>query len=113
MGDYGAFDPDAYHVVYGYASEDLPPYGGFSAPASSIDMALGQAQLLAANPDVIMDMCRLCRIYDWGVSFPRWNIHRGENHLPRFSASTDPPPRILPAFFYDIWNLPPYPGYPY
>lgn len=117
------YDPLLWHLVYEYGPEDeyMAALGDIMGyfPDDVEEAAAGhpplftarlQALSLADNPQVVRDICHVCRFsYAIGVDgpgVPRWNIYRGirgENLVPCFHwdyLRDDPPPG------YTWWGSP-------
>lgn len=96
FGNYGRVYPDTFHIVYAYASLDVP-YGvtGWHWH-NNFEEAMLEARAWVSMPAITADICSLCRYAYPGPGAPRWNIYRGGVLAP-----------IPPTFLWNYWDGPP------
>ena len=109
FGGYARDDPLAWHGVYAYDNDTLPPgimTGLWDIYLPTLAQALLCARYLAALPNLARDICPHCWGTDWWWSYTptmrRVNIYRGQNRE-----------RTPPTIFWDMNNPEAPPGYSY
>ena len=75
--------PDSVHTVHYYQQGPGWPWPEMIWYINM--MREEDARLMAINctrdPLYFADVCPFCNVMQYGVRYPRWNIHRGENNL--------------------------------
>ena len=115
------YEPHAYHTIYPYRFEDLPPWADAYQSAlrleegtEDLDLVFARGIIMAhgwaAMPAMMMDICLACRFHDYGPALPRWNIYRGEERLRYYPDVQDYPSRVIPCFVQK-WDDPAPPGF--
>jgi hypothetical protein len=104
------FEPGAYHTIWPYLLEDAIPSPDYYLREPTYPYAMQAAQVLAANPEILADICLTCRGFAYGPTTPRFNIIRGRCRLPRGWPPIVQPPRPIPCFVQSVWDPPP-PGF--
>ena len=105
-----SYEPGAYHTIYSYGIEDMPPAVDAWQAYPTLELGLLAARSWASRPAMINDICTACRYWDYGSNMPRWNIYRGEEHPKFIPEFHEYPARMIPCFFMPWWEDPP-PGY--
>jgi hypothetical protein len=100
FGPDGYSDPLSVHAIYYYPAL-MVPMGVTAYHFHDLEeSARLEALLWLGRPQLVKDMCMLCRSMAYGPSFPRWNIYRGQNQKP-----------VPPCQWWDVWmGDPPWPG---
>lgn len=105
-----SYQPDAYHSIYAYTEEQMPPWVDAYQAYPTLELGLLAARSWASRPAMINDICLACRYHHYGAHLPRWNIYRGEDHPKFIPEFHEYPARFVPCFFMPYWDPPP-PGY--
>jgi hypothetical protein len=106
----GPFGITAHHRIYGYDIDHLIPSPHFLMVQPDLTSAINAALLLSKYPELITDICQWCRNYDYGVNTPRFNIMRGQCHLPKSNVYQYADRRVIPCFCLDM-SAPAPPGF--
>jgi hypothetical protein len=100
FGPDGTTDPLTVHAVYYYEALSIPP--GITAYKFHEDLEFARLEALTwlHMPNIVQDLCILCRNFGPGPVLPRWNIYRGEA-----------PAHVVPCQWWDVKDGdPPWPG---
>jgi hypothetical protein len=100
-----------YHAIWVYTQpEGCPACSGYQW-YPTWDQAMCMARKLVARPQMAADRCTFCRGYRDGPHVVRWNIYRGECHLPRWFEGAEHAIKAPPACFLLHYLDPPPPGW--
>jgi hypothetical protein len=96
FGPMGTWDPTSVHAIYYYQALDLPPDVTAYHYHDTEDSAILEARAWLVLPQLVKDICSLCRSMAAGPNIPRWNIYRGQDQSP-----------VPPNQWWDAWLGPP------